>query len=194
MSDEQAFHEHQDDGYDDSNPYLPRTPEAFRDAWADLERLWSETLAKAEALDEEQLHESVNGEWSFVQTLRHLVYASDLWVFAVIQGVADPYDPLDLPFDGYERFANPIPYERDVKPPLASVLALRADRFARVRAFLDGLTQEHIESAVEFRSESWPFNEDFAIGPSLATVVNEEWHHHNFAERDLDVLTSRRNA
>jgi uncharacterized damage-inducible protein DinB len=194
MSDEQAFHEHQDDGYDDSNPYLPRTPEAFRDASADLERLWSETLAKAEALDEEQLHESVNGEWSFVQTLRHLVYASDLWVFAVIQGVPDPYDPLDLPFDGYERFANPIPYERDVKPPLASVLALRADRFARVRAFLDGLTQEHIESAVEFRSESWPFNEDFAIGPSLATVVNEEWHHHNFAERDLDILTSRRNA
>jgi uncharacterized damage-inducible protein DinB len=194
MSDEQAFHEHQDDGYDDSNPYLPRTPEAFRGAWADLERLWSETLAKAEALDEEQLHESVNGEWSFVQTLRHLVYASDLWVFAVIQGVPDPYDPLDLHFDGYERFANPIPYERDVKPPLASVLALRADRFARVRAFLDGLTQEHIESAVEFRSESWPFNEDFAIGPSLATVVNEEWHHHNFAERDLDILTSRRNA
>ena len=194
MSDEQAFHEHQDDGYDDSNPYLPRTPEAFRDAWADLERLWSETLAKAEARDEEQLHESVNGEWSFVQTLRHLVYASDLWVFAVIQGVPDLYDPLDLPFDGYERFANPIPYERDVKPPLASVLALRADRFARVGAFLDGLTQEHIESAVEFRSESWPFNEDFAIGPSLATVVNEEWHHHNFAERDLDILTFRRNA
>jgi hypothetical protein len=57
MSDEQTFHQQHDDGYDDSNPYLPRTPEAFRNAWADLERLWSETLAKAEALDEEQLHE-----------------------------------------------------------------------------------------------------------------------------------------
>jgi uncharacterized damage-inducible protein DinB len=194
MSDEQTFHEQQDDGYDDSNPYLPRTPEAFRNAWADLERLWSETLARAEALDEEQLHESVEGEWSFVQTLRHLVYASDLWVFAVIQSVPNPYDQLDLPFDGYERFPNPIPYERDAKPPLASVLALRADRVARVRAFLDGLTQEHIESTVEFRGESWPFNEDFAIGPSLATVVNEEWHHRNFAERDLDILITRRTA
>ena len=24
-------------GYDDANPYLPRTPEAYREAWADLE-------------------------------------------------------------------------------------------------------------------------------------------------------------
>jgi uncharacterized damage-inducible protein DinB len=191
MGGEQDFHEDQDDGYDDSNPYLPRTPEAFRTAWADLERLWGETLAKAMKLGEDQLHESVDGEWSFVQTLRHLAYASDLWVFAVVQGVPDPYDPLDLPFDGYARFPNPIPYERDARPPLADVLALRADRVTRVRTFLDGLTQEQIESTVEFRSEGWPFDEDFPIGPCLATVVNEEWHHRSFAERDLDILITR---
>lgn len=188
MSAEQDFHEDQGDGYDDANPYLPRTPEAFRVAWADLERLWGETMEKALALDEDRLHESVDGEWSFVQTLRHLAYASDLWVFSVVQGVRDAYDPLDLPFDGYARFPNPIPYERDARPPLADVLALRADRVARVRAFLDELTQEQIESTVEFRSESWPFDEDFPVGPCLATVVNEEWHHRNFAERDLDKL------
>ena len=185
---EQDFHEDQGDGYDDSNPYLPRTPEAYREAWADLERLWGETMAKALTLDEDRLHESVAGEWSFVQTLRHLAYATDLWVFAVVQGVPDPYDPLDLPFDGYERFPHPIRYERDARPPLADVLALRADRVARVRAFLDELTQEQIESTVEFRSEGWPFNEDFPVGPCLATVVNEEWHHRGYAERDLAVL------
>ena len=188
MSDEQTFHEEQGDGYDDSNPYLPRTPEAYRAAWADLERLWGETTARALTLGEERLHESVDGEWSFVQTLRHLAYATDLWVFSVIQGVPDAYDPLDLPFDGYERFPNPIPYERDAKPPLADVLALRADRVARVRAFLEELTQEQLESTVEFESESWPFNEPFPVGPSLATVVNEEWNHLQYAERDLAVL------
>lgn len=62
MTDDQTFHEDQDGGYDDSNPYLPRTPEAYREAWADLERLWGETLAKAMTLDESRLHESVNGE------------------------------------------------------------------------------------------------------------------------------------
>jgi DinB superfamily len=105
--------------------------------------------------------------------------------------VPDPYDPLDLPFDGYARFPNPIAYERDARPPLADVLALRADRVARVRAFLEELTQEKIESTIEFESESWPFNEAFPVGPCLATVVNEEWHHRTYAERDLDALIAR---
>jgi len=185
------FHDDHGDGYDDDNPYLPRTPEAYREAWADLERRWAETTAKALTLGEDRLHESVDGEWSFVQTLRHLAYATDLWVFAAVQGVRDPYDPLDLPFDGYERFPNPIAYERDARPPLADVLALRADRVARVRDFLDQLTQEQIESTVEFRSDGWPFDADFPVGPCLATVVNEEWHHRRYAERDLDALITR---
>ena len=189
MGEEQDFHEEQGDGYDDSNPYLPRTPEAYREAWADLGRRWADATARALTLGEDALHESVGGEWSFVQTLRHLAYATDLWVFAVVQGVPDPYDPLDLPFDGYERFDNPIPYERDARPPLADVLALRADRVARVRAFLDGLTQDRIDSTVEFRSEGWPFDEDFVVGHCLSTVVNEEWHHLQYAERDLAILT-----
>ncbi|MBL7612917.1 DinB family protein, partial [Escherichia coli] len=67
----------------------------------------------------------------------------------------------------------------------------RADRVARVRAYFDELTEEQLDSTVEFRSEAWPFNEDFPVGPSLATVVNEEWHHRNYAERDLDVLLER---
>jgi len=191
VSEEESFHEDHGDGYDDDNPYLPRTPEAFRQAWADLERLWERTTATAVSLGEERLHESVAGEWSFVQTLRHLAYATDLWVFAVVQGVPEPYDPLDLPFDGYERFPNPIPYERDARPPLADVLALRADRVARVRGFFDELSQERIDSTVCFRSEGWPFDEDFRVGPCLATVVNEEWHHRTYAERDLDVLITR---
>ena len=189
MGEEQDFHEEQGDGYDDSNPYLPRTPEAYREAWADLEQRWAATTARALTLGEDALHESVGGEWSFVQTLRHLAYATDLWVFAVVQGLPDPYDPLDLPFDGYERFDNPIPYERDARPPLADVLALRADRVARVRAFFDGLTQDRIDSTVEFRSEGWPFDEDFVVGHCLSTVVNEEWHHLQYAERDLAILT-----
>lgn len=188
MPDDQQFHEFQDDGYDDSNPYRPRTPEAYHAAWADLERLWAETVAKAQDLHEEQLHESVDGEWSFIQTLRHLCYATDLWVFAVVQGVPDPYDAVDLPFDGYERFPNGIVYERDARPSLEDVLAVRGDRVARVRSFLAELTQERIESTVDFESTGWPFVESFRVGECLATVVNEEWHHRNFAERDLDRL------
>ena len=188
---EQTFHEDHGDGYDDDNPYRPRTPEAYRDAWGDLERLWADTITKALTLDEEQLHESVNGEWSFAQTLRHLAYATDLWVFRVAQGEPDPYDPLDLPFDGYERFPDGIAYERDARPPLHDVLALRADRVARVREFFADLTQEQIDSSVEIDGPGWPFPDTFPVGPCLATVINEEWHHRGFAERDLDILLER---
>jgi uncharacterized damage-inducible protein DinB len=188
---EQSFHDDHGDGYDDDNPYLPRTPEAYREAWADLEQLWGDTTAKALTLGEDRLRESVDGEWSFVQTLRHLAYATDLWIFAVALGEPDPFDPLDLPFDGYEQLPDGIAYERDARPPLDDVLALRADRVARVRAYFDQLTQEQIERSVEIDGTGWPFPGTFPVGPCLATVINEEWHHRAFAERDLDLLLER---
>lgn len=44
------------------------------------------------------LHESVNEEWSFVQTLRHLVFAMDKWFTAPILG--DRFHPIGLPNTG----------------------------------------------------------------------------------------------
>ena len=34
----------------------------------------------------------------------------------------------------------------------------------------------------------WPQLEDFALSQCLFIVVNEEWHHRLYAERDLDAL------
>ena len=55
----------------------PPTPAGMRAAWAALEGEWGTTIALAAALPESAVYESVNGEWSFVQTLRHLVFAMD---------------------------------------------------------------------------------------------------------------------
>jgi len=44
----------------------------------------------------ELLHERVDDEWSFVETLRHLVFATDAWVRRAILGQPSPWDPLDL--------------------------------------------------------------------------------------------------
>lgn len=55
----------------------PTSAGGFREAWAVLERLWESTVARARELPEEALHERVEGEWSFVETLRHLVFATD---------------------------------------------------------------------------------------------------------------------
>ncbi len=68
----------------------PRDPDGFREAWTIVERLWAGTVAKASALDPELLHESVDGEWSFIQILRHLVFATDAWINRVILGGPAP--------------------------------------------------------------------------------------------------------
>ena len=51
----------------------PSNPEDMRATCAALEAEWAKTVAMANALPEDKLHESVDNEWSFVQTLRHLV-------------------------------------------------------------------------------------------------------------------------
>ena len=79
----------------------PSDPEGMRAAWAALEDEWAKTITRAQALPEDKLHESVNGEFSFVQTLRHLVMAMDKWFTAPILGEA--FHPIGLPNTGSAR-------------------------------------------------------------------------------------------
>jgi len=77
----------------------PHDSDGFREAWAILERLWEGTVARARTFPEEALHRSVDDEWSFIQTLRHLNFASACWVNRMILGDVSPWHPLDLPWD-----------------------------------------------------------------------------------------------
>src|SRR5688500_11662589 len=110
----------------------PTDPAGFREAWDIVERLWGGTVDRASRLDPQLLHESVDGEWSFVETLRHLVFATDAWVRRAILGDPSPWDPLDLPWDGMPDTPG-VPRDRAVRPSLDTVLALRRDRMSTVR-------------------------------------------------------------
>lgn len=55
----------------------PRDADGFRAAWEVLERRWAETVGHARRLEPALLHERVDDEWSFIETLRHLCYATD---------------------------------------------------------------------------------------------------------------------
>ena len=54
----------------------PADAAGYRQAWDVLEPLWQQTVARARGLDPELLHRRVGGEWSFIETLRHLVFAT----------------------------------------------------------------------------------------------------------------------
>ena len=170
----------------------PTDPAGFRHAWDVVERLWAPTVARARRLDPSLLHESVDGEWSFVETLRHLVFATDAWIRRALLGDPSPWHPLDLPWDEMPD-ADGIPRDRDARPSLDEVLELRRDRMATVRRVVDGLTDESLAaSTVPVEGPGWPPPRSFPVHKCLRVVLIEEWEHRLYAERDLDVLESRR--
>ena len=55
-------------------------PDGLGAAWAPLERTWAATLERVAAMPAGTVDVSVDGEWSFAQTLRHLIMATDTWL------------------------------------------------------------------------------------------------------------------
>ena len=118
-----------------------RTADDFRAMWDTIERLWADTVARAERLPEPARHERVDGEWSFVETLRHLVFIADSWASRTILDDPMPYHRLGLPQTAYAPAdAEALGMDLDARPSYAEVMEARADRMAVVRRIVDGLT------------------------------------------------------
>ncbi len=165
----------------------PTDVAGFQEAWAILGRLWAETVESARSLPEDLLHDSVGGEWSFIQTLRHLNFASNVWVARMIMGNPSPWHRLDLPWDEAPGWDD-IPWDREARPALDTVLAERGERQAMVGRVIGSLTDEQLASTVSCTAPGWPQLEDFPFKECLLIVLNEEWEHRCFAERDLATL------
>jgi hypothetical protein len=167
----------------------PTDAAGFREAWNVVEELWQGTVAKAQALDPQLLHQRVDGEWSFTQTLRHLVFATDAWVARAILGDPSPWDALDLPYDQMAEIPE-IPWDREVQPTLEDVLRLRSERMAMVRRVITDLTDEGLDAMTEPVLEpGYPQSESFPVRGCLRCILNEEWEHRLYAERDLAALS-----
>ncbi|WP_343994829.1 DinB family protein, partial [Terrabacter terrae] len=172
----------------DRSKMRPTDAAGYREGWGAVERLWAQTVERARAFPPELLHERVDGEWSFIETLRHLVFATDAWVLRALLGDPTPWHPLDLPHDDMPD-NPPVPRDREARPGLDEVLALRADRMDTVRRVVDDLTDEALAGSTEPVLEpGYPEPESFAVSRILRTILNEEWQHRLYAERDLDAL------
>lgn len=169
----------------------PTDAAGFREAWDLLEELWAGTVEHARRLDADLLHESVDGEWSFIQTLRHLSFATETWILRVLLGDPRPWHPLSLPFD--EMTPHPeVPWDRDARPSLDEVLELRADRQAAMRRVVEDLTDEQLATTTEpVEGPGWPPARAYPVQEVLSTILSEEWEHRRYAERDLAVLEAR---
>jgi hypothetical protein len=166
----------------------PTDAAGFRQAWEIIEGLWRGTVDRASALPPQLLHESVNGEWSFTETLRHLVFATDAWVRRAILGDPSPWDALGLPWGGMPDTPG-VPRDRAARPSLETVLALRRDRMSTVGAVMAELTDETLaQDTVPVEGPGWPEPRSYPVRQCLLVILNEEFEHRRYAERDLDVL------
>jgi len=158
----------------------PASPEGMRAAWAALEAEWDTTITRAKALPEGALHQSVDDEWSFVQTLRHLVFAMDKWFTVPILG--GRFHPLGLPNSGSVDF--PWPGLDDHAAPTASqALAVRAERATRFRDYLESITTTEFARPVDVLE-----NGTNPLQECVYTVFEEEFWHNRYAQRDLAQL------
>jgi uncharacterized damage-inducible protein DinB len=171
----------------------PDDANGYRAVWPLLEEQWEETVTRARALPEELLHERVDGEWSFIETLRHMLFVHDAWLRRAVLGEADPYDALDLPHDEMPAL-DPVPRDLDARPTLEHVLQLRAERLAIARRYVDALDDDQLAGETTVTGPGYPEAGSYAVTRCLNAVLDEEWWHRRFAERDLSLLEASRGA
>jgi len=132
-------------------------------AWAVIESLWAGSKARAAEVDESLLHARLEeDEYSWSDNFRHLVFFTDAWVGNNALGIED-WHPLGVP----PSFAPwPPGSDPSATPTWAEVVAARESRMALVRDNLDTLPM-HV----------------------VRVVLDEEWAHNWYANRDLDQLS-----
>jgi hypothetical protein len=100
----------------------PTDPDGCRRAWAIIERRWGETVAQARTLDPALLHERVDGEWSFIETLRNLVFATETWLHRAVLGDPEPWHVWTSQTTPVEGVGWPEPRAYPVRECLRTVL------------------------------------------------------------------------
>ncbi|HEU0240535.1 MAG TPA: DinB family protein [Micromonosporaceae bacterium] len=160
-------------------------PDGLRAAWATLQRTWAATLERVAAMPAGTVDVSVGGEWSFAQTLRHLVMATDTWLGRAILGLEQPYHPIGQPNAGADRDGLDMSIFVTGTPAYADVLEVRAGRVAMMRDFLATVTSDDLAVA---RSNPWAPDYPETTLSCLRTILEEEWEHHRYAVRDLDAI------
>lgn len=166
-------------------------PGGLRAAWAALERTWAATLDRVAEMPAGTVDVSVGGEWSFAQTLRHLVIATDAWLGGPILGIDQAFHPIGQPNAEYETDGNDMSVFTTVTPSYAEVLDVRAGRVAMVRDFLATVTSDELAAT---RRNPWDPGHQETTLSCLHVILEEEWEHHRYAVRDLDVIEAESDA
>ncbi|HYO20266.1 MAG TPA: DinB family protein [Dermatophilaceae bacterium] len=165
-----------------------KNPDELRAAWTWLEQQWAVTTADALLRPDAQLRLRIDDEWSFLETLRHLVFATDSWLGVGVLG-RTTYHSLGLA----GAWLDPTTCGLDVgaDPTTAEVLDARADRQSLVRDYLATAASEALATdTTPAPGTGWPPAAPMPALARLHVILNEEWWHLQFARRDMESWTT----
>jgi hypothetical protein len=161
-------------------------PADLREGWRQLRADWAATVERVRSMPAGSEHQGVDGEWSMVETLRHLVFVHDSWFRRCVLGVTEPFTAIGLapPF---------VPDQLDptARPSLDEVLGVRDRQAAELEAWLAAVTPELLAQPAPVPDDDrWPaYAKGKTVRQCFGVVLNEEWAHHGFCVRDLDKLS-----
>jgi hypothetical protein len=164
-------------------------PNGLAEAWTMIERVWADTVSRARELPAALLSERVDGEWSFLETLRHLIMATDCWYYRMIRRSEHPYHPWGVTGSFLDGAA--IGLDDAANPGLDEILEVRADRMDAVKATIQGLDPQELERICEPPATPGHPTNAHSVLKCLHVILDEEWEHSRYANRDLDVLFAR---
>ena len=161
----------------------PESAEGIRRAWVTLRVEWAKLLAEVDELDADVALESVNGEWSLRDTLRHLIFAIEKWFTVPVLG-ATSFTSCALPNKGSQGLEWPGLNLADAPAfeQAREAWAHTADQFG---AYVAALDLAALPDTVEVMENG--------TVPSLVcfhVVLEESFEHLRYARRDLAALTS----
>ena len=155
------------------------SPRGLREAWTAVDRAWDAGIKRAAALPAGSVEVRVDDEWSFAETLRHLVHAIDIWLGKGVLGLEEAdFHPLGLGHG--DNVSGAAAYD--------DVIEARAGRAEMVHDFLAGVTDEVLDE--ERRNPHDPAHAE-TVRSCLHVILEESWEHLRFALRDLDAIGSR---
>lgn len=158
----------------------------LRKGWETLADAWGGTMERLAALPVREQNRRVDGEWSAIETLRHLVFVSDAWFRRAVLGIESPYHPIGLAPD-FVKEQGEMGLDPRAKPTLEEIRAVRTAQATEIVDYLARLTDEALERPGAPASRpGWPPDPtDETVLGCLQILLEEEWSHHQFCARDL---------
>lgn len=164
-------------------------PADLREAWRQLRQAWATTVERVRSMPEGSQERRVDGEWSMVETMRHLVFVHDAWFRRCVLGQTEPFTAMGL--------ASPFVPDQEAlglhgtaQPSLDEVLIERDLQALEIEAWLAQVSAEQLALRAPVPDDDrWPpYAKGRSVQQCVATVLTEDWEHHGFCVRDLDRL------